>query len=117
MFLPEKFRLPTNITDTVALQVNLDLHASVVCLHSAACDAIKKHRLDKRLGERSKVRRLNAAREVVKIMRLVRETTTPYVSGVFSCPLPPLVNIHTNDFLTENPLGSPLPLLRFDSLH
>lgn len=87
MFLPEKFRLPTNITDTAALQVNLNLHASIVCLHSAACDAVKKYGLDKRLGERSKVRRLNAAREVVKIMRLTRQTTSPYVRRVYFLPL------------------------------
>lgn len=82
MFLPDKFRLPTNITETVALQVNLSIHASVLCLHSAACDAVKKHGLDKRLGERSRVRRLNAAREIVNIMRLARETMSPYVSSV-----------------------------------
>lgn len=84
MFLPEKFRLPTNITDMVALQVNLNLHASLVCLHSAAYDAVNKYGLDKRLGERSKVRRLNSAREVVKIMRLARETVSPYVSAALS---------------------------------
>lgn len=109
MFLPEKFRLPTNITDTVALQVNLNLHASVVCLHSAACDAVNKYGLDKRLGERSKVRRLNAAREVVKIMRLARETVSPYKTPLVALSLYCASTVYVD--LARQAFSSPSPIL------
>ncbi|KAK3954153.1 hypothetical protein QBC32DRAFT_97490 [Pseudoneurospora amorphoporcata] len=108
MFLPEKFRLPTHITDTVALQVNLNLHASVVCLHSAACDAVKKYGLDKRLGERSKVRRLNSAREVVKIMRLVKETTSPYKTPLVALSLYCASTVYID--LAKEAFSSPSPV-------
>ena len=116
MFLPDKFQLPANIRDMVALQVNLNLHASVVCLHSAACDVVNKYGLDKRLGERSKVRKLTAAREVVKIMRLARETTSPYVSGGVCFLLLLVFHFYSHNLATENPLSSPLSLLRCNGL-
>ncbi|KAL0473358.1 hypothetical protein QR685DRAFT_569427 [Neurospora intermedia] len=111
MFLPDKFRLPTNITETVALQVNLSIHASVLCLHSAACDAVKKHGLDKRLGERSRVRRLNAAREIVNIMRLARETMSPYKTPLVAlsmyCASTVYIDLARETFTSPSPV--PLP--------
>ncbi|KAJ4398604.1 hypothetical protein N0V85_006232 [Neurospora sp. IMI 360204] len=111
MFLPEKFRLPRNITEGVALQFNLNLHASVVCLHSAACDAVKKYGLDKRLGERSQVRRLNAAREIVKIMRMARETVSPYKTSLvalsFYCASTVYIDLAREAF--SSPSSVPLP--------
>ncbi|KAK3391796.1 hypothetical protein B0T20DRAFT_384004 [Sordaria brevicollis] len=111
MFLPEKFRLPANISDKVALQANLNLHACVICLHSAACETVNKYGLDKRLGERSKERRLNAAREVVKIMRLARETggayKTPLVALSLYCASTVYVDLAREAF--SSPLPAPLP--------
>ncbi|KAF5008395.1 hypothetical protein FDECE_5333 [Fusarium decemcellulare] len=70
MFLPEKFRLPENIRDAAALHLNLNLHASVICLHHAAVEKAEKHNLPDHVKQNSIARLRASAEEVVSIIRL-----------------------------------------------
>lgn len=78
MFLPQKLRLPENIREPTALHANLNLHASVICLHHAAIEMIEKHNLPKEVKHNSFCRLRTAAEEIVAIIR-----ASPHGSGVF----------------------------------
>ncbi|KAM0436130.1 hypothetical protein ACHAPT_003022 [Fusarium lateritium] len=70
MFLPEKFRMPENIRDASATHLNLNLHASIICLHHAAIEKVEKHGLPDHIKQNSIARLRTAAEEVVNIIRL-----------------------------------------------
>jgi hypothetical protein len=80
MFLPERFRLPKNIRDPVALHTNLNLHASIICLHNAASDKADKFGLPSYIKKTSQERALTAAQEITNIMKLSSHITATYVS-------------------------------------
>jgi hypothetical protein len=87
MFLPERFRLPKNIRDPVAVQTNLNLHASVICLHNAARDAADKFHLSGQIKRMSLDRSLTAAQEIINIMKLTSHLTNGFVCFSFTAPL------------------------------
>ncbi|KAK7970281.1 binuclear zinc transcription factor [Apiospora saccharicola] len=76
MFLPEGFRLPDNYRDRTAIHINLNLHASIICLHHAAIDKIDKHELPNHLKKASQTRLLTAAQEIVNIMKTMGSTAS-----------------------------------------
>jgi hypothetical protein len=78
MFLPEKFRLPQNQRDPTAIHTNLNLHASVICLHHAAVEMAEKHNHPTSLLETSKSRLRASAEEIVAILKL-----TAHQTGIF----------------------------------
>jgi hypothetical protein len=80
MFLPERFRLPGNKGNPVAAQINLNLHAAVICLHLAARDKADKFKLGS-IGQASRTRTLTAAREIVDIIKLTKAATAPPYRG------------------------------------
>ncbi|KAK3357735.1 binuclear zinc transcription factor [Lasiosphaeria hispida] len=82
MFLPERFRLPQNNRDAIAVHQNLNLHASVICLHNAAREKAVKFDLPSHIKEASEARCLTAAREIVNIMK-----STGHMSSDFKSPM------------------------------
>ncbi|KAL7626208.1 hypothetical protein AAE478_002978 [Parahypoxylon ruwenzoriense] len=82
MNLPGSFRLPENYRDPVAVHTNLNLHASVICLHHSAIDRIDTYKLPESAKKISQGRLTTAAREIVDIIRLT--------SHVNSSPRSPL---------------------------
>ena len=84
MFLPEKYRLPKNLRDPIALQINLNLHAAVICLHNAACDKVDKYKLPGNIKQSSRTRALAAAQEVVDIIKMTSHMRAAYVSSLIS---------------------------------
>jgi hypothetical protein len=76
MFLPERFRLPKNLRNPIAVGTNLNLHASVICLHNAACDKVDKYKLPAHLKKASLDRLSCAAQEIVNIMKLTAHINT-----------------------------------------
>ncbi|GAP89658.1 putative binuclear zinc transcription factor [Rosellinia necatrix] len=70
MFLPESFRLPENYRDVTAVTTNLNLHASIICLHHAALERIETHSLSEYAKRISQDRLSAAAQEIVNIMKL-----------------------------------------------
>lgn len=79
MFLPERLRLPQNLRDSSAASMNLNLHASVICLHHAAVEKCDKHGLPECVKEQSLARLRTTAEEVVNIIRLASHTSSIFV--------------------------------------
>lgn len=87
MFLPERFRLPQNVRDPVAVHTNLHLHAAVICLHNSAYEMANEHNLPQHLKSMIKTRLLSASNEVVNIVKLTSHTNASYVSvDIFQRP-------------------------------
>jgi hypothetical protein len=82
MFLPERFRLPKNLRNPIAVHINLNLHAAVICLHNAACDKADQFKLPGHLKRASLDRLSTAAQEIVNIMKL-----TAHISSGMKSPL------------------------------
>lgn len=78
MFLPEKLRLPANVRDPSALHINLNLHASVICLHHAAIEQAEAHGHGDAVKHASLCRLRSTAEEVANIIRM-----TAHNSGIF----------------------------------
>ena len=72
MFLPERFKLPKNLTNPIAVRAVLNLHGSAICLHNSAWSTADRYNLPESLKTISKTRSLAAAEEIVGIVRLVR---------------------------------------------
>jgi hypothetical protein len=71
MFLPERLRLPAGLNDPNIVYLNMNIHASTICLHQAAILKAEKHGLDPRIIKHSQTRCRIAAQEIVNIMRLI----------------------------------------------
>ncbi|KAK4082769.1 transcriptional regulator family: Fungal Specific TF [Trichoderma aggressivum f. europaeum] len=82
MFMPDRFRLPENLRDPLATYINLNFHASVICLHHVALETIEKNQLDDSLRKDSLCLLKNAAEEIVSIVKM-----TSHRSSLFSNPL------------------------------
>jgi hypothetical protein len=80
MFIPDRFRLPKNLRDPVAVHTNLNLHASVICLQNAAIEQAEKQNFPEPPKQTIRDRRLCAANEIINIMKLTSHMTPGYVS-------------------------------------
>ncbi|KAK1963674.1 hypothetical protein LY78DRAFT_188760 [Colletotrichum sublineola] len=87
MFLPERFRLPQSMRDPTAVHANLNLHASVICLHHAAIDRIEKYNLPEKLKAASVLRLRTAAEEVVNIVKSTSHVNSSYKSPMVALSL------------------------------
>ncbi len=76
MFLPERFRLPKEIRDPIAVHKNLNLHACVICLHAAASDKAEEYKLPEHVRKTSLTRMLTAAHEIGNIIRMTSHIST-----------------------------------------
>jgi hypothetical protein len=70
MFLPEAFRLPENYRDPTAVHTNLNLHASIICLHLASLEKIELYNHPDYAKTASESRLFTAAHEIVNIIKL-----------------------------------------------
>jgi len=70
MFLPESFRLPENYRELTAINTNLNLHASIICLHHAAIERIEANNLPDSAKKMSQDRLGAAAQEIINILKL-----------------------------------------------
>lgn len=82
MFLPEKLRLPQNIRDPAATHSNLNMHASIICLHHAAIEKVDKHNLPGTIKQTSIYRLRSAAEAIVNIIKV-----TSHTPSIFKSPL------------------------------
>ncbi|KAM0252586.1 hypothetical protein ACHAQJ_007623 [Trichoderma viride] len=78
MFLPEKFRLPQRVQDPAAVHANLNLHASVICLHHAAIETAEKYGFNEGIKQSSLCRLRAAAEEIVNIIKLTSHHTSMF---------------------------------------
>lgn len=79
MFLPPKFRLPDNSRDPAAVHTNLNLHASVICLHHAAIEMCDKHDLPESEKRNSISRLKTSAEEIAHIVKLTAHHNSIFV--------------------------------------
>ena len=86
MFMPERFRLPRNARDPVAVQANLNLHGAVICLHIAAREKADKFKLAG-LRQASRTRALTAAQEIIDIMKASTHTKTSHKGPLMALSL------------------------------
>ncbi len=80
MFLPESFRLPENYRDPTAVNTNLNLHASIICLHHAALERIETYNLPESAKRTSQDRLGAAGQEIVNIIKLTSHLSSGSVS-------------------------------------
>lgn len=81
MFLPGPFRLPENYRESTAVNTNLNLHASIICLHHAALERIETHKLPDSIKRMSQDRLAGAAQEIVNILKLTSHLSTGTVGN------------------------------------
>lgn len=79
MFMPDRFRLPDNLRDPLATYINLNFHASVICLHHVALETIEKNQLDDSLRKDSLCLLKNAAEEIVSIVKMTSHRSSLFV--------------------------------------
>lgn len=79
MFLPEIFRLPQQSREPAAIHTNLNLHASVICLHHAAIEMCDKHDHDESVKNGSIARLKTSAEEIVNIVKMTSHQATIFV--------------------------------------
>ncbi|KAB5558236.1 hypothetical protein GE09DRAFT_105761 [Coniochaeta sp. 2T2.1] len=111
MFLPERFRLPRNLRNPVAVHANLNLHAAVICLHHAACDKADEYDIPDHVRKVSLDRLVTAAGEIVNIMRLTAHMNAGYVRLLPLPLLPSLPASSISPSLLTNFQRSPLVAL------
>lgn len=80
MCLPQSFRLPENYRDPVAVHTNLNLHASIICLHHAAIDRIDIYKLPESAKKTCQDRLTTAAQEIINIVKLTSHVNSAPVS-------------------------------------
>ncbi|PNP56999.1 hypothetical protein THARTR1_02841 [Trichoderma harzianum] len=82
MFMPDRFRLPDNLRDPLATYINLNFHASVICLHHVALETIEKNQLDDSLRKDSLCLLKNAAEEIVSIVKMTSHRSSLFVRAL-----------------------------------
>lgn len=95
MFLPERFRLPNSLRDPVAVHTNLNLHASIICLHNSAYEMTKEHVLPDHVKQISKTRVLTAAQEIVTIVKMTSHSNAGYKSPLVALALYVASSVYT----------------------
>lgn len=81
MYLPGSFRLPDNYRDPIAVHTNLNLHASIICLHHAAIETIESYKLPESAKKICHDRLSTAAQEIVNIMKLTSHVNSGPVNN------------------------------------
>lgn len=87
--LPRQLRLPAGIHDPNIVFVNMNIHASTICLHQAAIFKADKNLMSPQISSESKRRCIIAADQIANIMKLVshidlstvREQLSPWPSA------------------------------------
>lgn len=117
MFLPESFRLPQSQRDPAAIYANLNLHASIICLHHAALEMADKYKLSDSIIVSSKSRLRTSAEEIVNIVKMTSHFPAIFVS--FSRYTWNLMNstFNTLFFTLEIPAVLTRTVLCYHSLH
>lgn len=90
--LPHQLRLPAGINDANIVFLNMNIHASTICLHQAAIFKADKNAMPQQHSGESKRRCMIAAEQIANTMKLVSHIDLATVSP----QLPPWPLIPTN---------------------
>jgi hypothetical protein len=103
--LPHQLRLPAGIHDSNIVFVNMNIHASTICLHQAAIFKADKNHLPSHISSESKRRCIIAADQIANVMKMVSHIDLSTVSQ--ECTLWPSAGIDQN---LDEPIHCILPL-------
>ncbi|ESZ97049.1 fungal specific transcription factor domain-containing protein [Sclerotinia borealis F-4128] len=82
--LPFHLRLPHGMANPNTVFLNMNIHASTICLHQAAIFKAENNRLPASVAAESKGRAITAANEITSIMRMISHmnlsTMNPFIS-------------------------------------
>jgi hypothetical protein len=78
--LPHQLRLPDGINDANIVFVNMNIHASTICLHQAAIFKADKNHMSPQISGDSKRRCMIAADQIANIMKLISHIDLSTVS-------------------------------------
>lgn len=81
--LPFHLRLPHGMAHPNIVFLNMNIHASAICLHQAAIFKAGQNRLPNTVAAESKVRAITAANEITSIMRMISHMDLSTVSTSF----------------------------------
>ncbi|PSR78720.1 hypothetical protein BD289DRAFT_508902 [Coniella lustricola] len=116
MFLPEGLRIPAHMKDPVAVHTNLNLHASVICLHNCAYEKAVEHGFPENVRTMLKTRLVTAAEEVVNIVKMTSHTNAGYRSPLVALALYVASSVcilqakdHNDDIFSSTSTPSSLP--------
>ena len=85
--LPQQLRLPAGIHDSNVVFVNMNIHASTICLHQAAIFKAEKNLMSPQISSESKRRCIIAADQITNMMKLISHIDLSTVSQkLFACP-------------------------------
>lgn len=87
MFLPASLKLHSGQKDAAAIYLNLNLHASVICLHHAAIEQAEKHDLTASIKQSSLARLRSSATEIANIAKAAAHMTQSFKSPLCSLSL------------------------------
>ncbi|KAM3560269.1 hypothetical protein MY1884_003017 [Beauveria asiatica] len=111
MFLPERFQLPANTRDPGAVHVNLNLHASIICLHHAALELAEMHHHSQSIIDESLRRLRTSAEEVVNISGLVGMGNIPLFARSSVSRNTEILPVLPGRLPLENPKGQRLDVV------
>lgn len=78
--LPEHLRLPFGVDDPNTVFLNMNIHASTICLHQAALFKADRHHLPPQVVTDSKRRCLGAANNITNAMKMTSHSDLTTVS-------------------------------------
>lgn len=84
MFVPPALKLHAGQKDAAAIYLNLNLHASIICLHHAAIEQVEKYKLSDSVREASELRMKTSADEIASIAKMAASMTQAFKSPLCS---------------------------------
>ncbi|KAF7884353.1 uncharacterized protein EAF02_004689 [Botrytis sinoallii] len=108
--LPFHLRLPHGMANSNSVFLNMNIHASTICLHQAAIFKAQNNRLPDTVTAESKIRAISAANEITRIMQMISHmdlsTMNPFISFCLYVAARVFVK-----HLDDTPKDSPSPFL------
>ncbi|TGO24247.1 hypothetical protein BPAE_0108g00400 [Botrytis paeoniae] len=112
--LPFHLRLPHGMANPNSVFLNMNIHASTICLHQAAIFKAQNNRLPDTVAAESKIRAINAAHEITSIMQMISHmdlsTMNPFISFCLYVAARVFVK-HLDDTPKDSPVSDALRFL------
>ncbi|TGO89783.1 hypothetical protein BPOR_0094g00180 [Botrytis porri] len=112
--LPFHLRLPHGMANPNSVFLNMNIHASTICLHQAAIFKAQSNRLPDTVAAESKIRAISAANEITSIMQMISHmdlsTMNPFICFCLYVAARVFVK-HLNDTPKDSPVSDSLRFL------
>ncbi|KAF7951445.1 hypothetical protein EAE96_006754 [Botrytis aclada] len=112
--LPFHLRLPHGMANPNSVFLNMNIHASTICLHQAAIFKAQNNRLPATVAAESKIRAMSAANQITSIMQMISHmdlsTMNPFISFCLYVAARVFVK-HLDDTPKDSPVSDSLRFL------